>query len=423
MSKNFGVAHTGVILVLALSFLGVVFTSTALSQDFQRMPIVLHAPDVLPRELLTGPNYKVKNIVISDGIVNIYELDTFYGPLKVESTALLLKRINELKAIHRIDQLKESDVYLNALKQAGAAPLRTAEGLVTDPVGTVSGVATGIGHFFSNIERSVTSKDPYQPGAADALLGQAAYKRQFAYEFGVDPYSSYAPLQKALDDLSWTATAGGLTVKTAMMAIPGAAGTLVGMGGTAQSLKALVSEKTPGELEEMNRGKLSGLGIPDYLVQAFLNNMSYDPQEKTLLVGALANMVGVNAPAVYIQNATAAHDESIALFMRVRAQLMELYNEKSGPVATFINANGTPFLLTKEGKAIGIFPLDYIAWTPRLSQKEATISAALQAMPGISGKELWIMGKVDAEARKALERRGWKVEDNIQERFFKKLQY
>jgi hypothetical protein len=244
---------------------------TALSQDFERVPIVLSASEVLPRDLLTGPNYTVKDVVISDGLINIYELDTLYGPLKVESTALLLKRISELKAI--------------------------------------------------------------------------------------------------------------------------------------------------------NQSKLSAMGVEDSVAQALLKNDSYDPQEKTLLVGALANMVGVNAPAVYIQNATAAHDESIALFMRVRAQLMELYNEKSGPVATFINANGTPFLLTKEGKAIGIFPLDYIAWTPRLSQKEATISAALQAMPGISGKELWIMGKVDAEARKALERRGWKVEDNIQERFFKKLHY
>jgi len=31
--------------------------------------------------------------------------------------------------------------------------------------------------------------------------------------------------------------------------------------------------------------------------------------------------------------------------------------------------------------------------------------------------------KVDAEARKALEKRGWKVEDNVREKFFSKLQY
>ena len=44
-------------------------------------------------------------------------------------------------------------------------------------------------------------------------------------------------------------------------------------------------------------------------------------------------------------------------------------------------------------------------------------------MPGITGKELWITGKVDAQARRALEKKGWKIEDNIQERFFKKLYY
>jgi len=423
MSFIFHVIKTVVTLALTLSFLWTVFASPVLSQDFQRMPIVLHAPNVLPRELLTGPNYKVKDVVISDGLINIYELDTLYGPLKVESTALLLKRINELKAINRIDQLKGTEVYGNAFKQAAAGPLKTAEGLVTDPVGTVSGVATGIGHFFSNIERSVTTKDPYQPSAANALLGQAAYKRQFAHEFGVDPYSSYAPLQKALDDLSWTATAGGLTVKTAMMAIPGGAGTVVGMGGTAQSLKAMVSEKTPGELEDINRSKLSAMGVQDSVAQAFLKNVSYDPQEKTLLVGALANMAGVMGPSIYIEKANAAHGESVTLFIRVRAQLMELYQEKEGSVASIIDADGTPLLKTKNGKIVGIFPLDYIAWTASLERKEAGISAALQALPGITGKELWIMGKVDAQARKALEKRGWKIEDNVQERFLKKLHY
>jgi len=58
----------------------------------------------------------------------------------------------------------------------------------------------------------------------NSALGQASYKRQYAAEFGVDPYTSYEPLQKALTDLSWTAAAGGLTVKAAFIAIPGGAG-------------------------------------------------------------------------------------------------------------------------------------------------------------------------------------------------------
>jgi hypothetical protein len=45
---------------------------------------------VLPRDVLNGPNYAVRNLVLSDGLTNTYEVDTFYGTLKVESTALLV---------------------------------------------------------------------------------------------------------------------------------------------------------------------------------------------------------------------------------------------------------------------------------------------------------------------------------------------
>jgi hypothetical protein len=412
----------GVIALLAVLLWSVLAPSGS-AQTFERVPVVLDAREVLPRELLTGANYTVRNLVMSDGLINTYDVDTFYGPLKVESTALLLKRIGELKAISRIEQLKGTDTYTNALKQAAMAPVKTAEGLVTDPGGTVSGVVTGIGRFFSNVEQSVTSTDPDQPGAAQALSGQAAYKRQFAYQFGVDPYSSFAPLQKALDDVSWTAAAGSLTVKAAMMAIPGGAGTVIGFGGTADSLKQLVSEKTPADLDKMNRDRLRDMGVTDYVAQEFLTNTSYDPQEKTLLVGALWNMAGVTSPGIYIQKAASAHEEPVVLYMRVMAQLMEVYNEKYGPVARFVDAGGTPLLMTKGGKVVGVFPLDYIVWTAWLASKEAGISKTVGALPGTTAKELWFTGKVDASARKALEKRGWKVEDNVQEKFLRNLSY
>lgn len=419
MSRILQYARVSAMLILLVA----VLLSTAFSQDFQSAPVVLSAPDVLPKEILTGPNYTVRDRVVSDGLVNIYELDTVYGPLKVESTALLLKRINELRAIARIEKLKGSDAYIDAAKKAGLAPLKTAEGLVTDPAATVSGIASGVGRFFTSVSDAVTNKDPYQPGAGKSMLGQAAYKRQFAYEHGVNPYSDFAPLQKALDDLAWTAAAGGLTVKAAMMAIPGAAGTIVGLGGTADSLKALVSEKTPAELARINGAKLAEMGVPDPVVQDFLHNAAYDPYERTLLVGALANMKEVQARDIYVERAAAANDPVVTLFLRVRAQLMEVYHEKEGMLSRFVDAGGTPLVVTREGRAVGVFPFDYIAWTAELAKREESLSAAIGSMQSVTGKEMWITGKVSANARKALEKKGWKIEDNIQDRFLRKVNY
>ena len=92
--------------VIALALCGSLFAPAAFSQEFQRAPILLQTSDVLPAELIRGQNYTVKETVISDGVINTYDLDTYYGPLKVESKALLLKRIGELKALAQIEQIK-----------------------------------------------------------------------------------------------------------------------------------------------------------------------------------------------------------------------------------------------------------------------------------------------------------------------------
>jgi hypothetical protein len=253
-------------------------------------------------------------------------------------------------------------------------------------------------------------------------LGQASYKREFAYQFGVDPYTSYEPLQKGLNDIAWTATAGGLTVKAAAMAVPGAAGTAIGMANTAGSLKALVRDKTPSELARINQDKLWGMGVPDPLVQVFMRNPYYDLWEQTLLVGELAKMKGVKDRKIFIEAATAADEESVAVFQRAQAQLIGLYHDQTKSVERFVDAGGVPLLLTKSGTIVGIFPFDHVAWTVRASLKEKAISTALQKMEGVRGKEFLITGTIEPYARKVFEDRGWRVEDRIQERLLKKLE-
>jgi hypothetical protein len=410
------------VMVLVLSVCRVLGGSAALSQDFQKVPIILRASEFVPRDLLSGSNYTVHETVKSDGIVNIYEVDTPYGNIKVESTVLLLKRINELRALTKIEALQGTDVYLNAFKAATLQPVKTAEGLITNPVGTVSGIATGIGSFFSKVESAVTSTSPHKDNIVDSLSGQASYKREFAHQFGVDPYSSYEPLQRALNDLAWTAAAGGLTVKTALAAVPGAGVAVVSYAGTADSLKNLVKEKTAAELATINQNKLHDMGVPTPIVQAFMQNATFNPHEQTLLVGHLANMTGVADRKYFIENAVGAHAESVAVFLRVRAQLVNLYNDKVAPVAGFVNAGGIPLMMTKTGVLVGVYPLDYVGWTVPFAQKETAASSAIEAMQEIKGKEFWVTGTVDPLARTVFEKKGWKVVDRIQDRLLWKME-
>src|SRR5262249_14508732 len=138
-----------------------------------------------------------------------------------------------------------------------------------------------------------TSNDPNKDSFAGTTLGHSRAKRQFAYEFGVDPYSPFPPLQKTLDDVAWAAVGGNLTVFGAMSAIPGVAGTVITTTKTAGAMKNVVRDKSPAELRKINEEKLGKMGVPGNLTEQFLNNPYYGSEEQTILIGELDTMGGV----------------------------------------------------------------------------------------------------------------------------------
>jgi len=395
-----------------------VVPNPAFSQDFQNVPVILKASEIIPNSWLKGPNYTIKERIINDGVVSTYELDTHYGPLTVESTVLLLKRMHELRALHKMEQLQDSDVFADAAKRAATGTFYTARDLIGDFSGTMSAVGSGIGRIFTRLNSGTSGNDPYQSSALTSALGQAATKREFAYKFGVDPYSSYPPLQKMLDSIAWTATRGSLSVKAAFSAlsfIPGGVGVVVSLTSTADSLRSLVRDKTPAELQEINAQKLSEMGASDSIAKIFLSNLSYDPFEQTLLVGELANMKSVKDRVMFIVAACYAQSEQTAVFMRVMAQLMGFYNERVEPIHGFIKADTLPLLEKADRTVVAILPLDHLTWTKRFANMERAISETIQKIPGIKGKELLVIGTIDPKARKAIESGGWKIEEKFAE--------
>lgn len=302
----------------------------AFSQEFRRVPITLNASEIIPHQWLRGQNYRVKEKVVSDGVVSTYELETVYGPLTVENLILLFKRMHELRALHKMEELQDSDVFTDAATGAATGTFYTAKGLLVDPVGTLSEVGNGIGKFFSRLSLGSSNSDTYRANALASALGQVAMKRELAYRFGVDPYSSYVPLQETLNSLAWTAARGSLTLKgtfSLLAFIPGGIVAVASLTSTADSLRSLVRDKTPSELQEINARKLSAMGVSDSIARIFLSNSSYNPSEQTLLVGELANMKTVKDRVMFIIAACHARSEQMAILMRAMAQLMGFYNE------------------------------------------------------------------------------------------------
>lgn len=184
----------------------------------------------LPAELISGPHYTMAPKAEVRRAIAFFKLDTSYGKTEVAGTVALLERIDELRAIATLENMKKTDVYTDALKKSAGGPLDTAKALVDDPLGTVSDTAKGLGSFFADIGYAIVSDDPSQENVAKTALGFGAAKRKLAHQLGVNPYSSFEPLQDHMSEIAWTMVGGGLTVTAAFSQIGNTAGQVADNG-------------------------------------------------------------------------------------------------------------------------------------------------------------------------------------------------
>lgn len=381
------------------------------SKAYMQAPVILKAKDVLSNDLLQGENYKVDDKVINDGLINTYQLTTDYGPLTVESTAELLIRVTELKALAIMNEMDRKKVFGDALVAGVTAPVKGAVELVKSPIETSKNIVKGAGSFLSNVGRSIFSDDPDQDNVVKVALGYDVAKRQFAFEFGIDPYTDYDPVVDRLGEIARAAVAGGLTPKAAMAAIDHDVVLAMRISGTAYGMMQLVRDNPPGKLKKINRGKLEKMGLEASLMEAFLDNYRYNPQEETLLVGELDTLQGVKGLDVFLSMANLASEETIALSYRIRAQMMAGYHANVAPIERVRNIDGVLISQRKDGRLVLVAPADYVFWTKNLEAKVKSFENTISKMTDISGKELWIAGKFDKVARVNFEKNGWKVKE------------
>jgi hypothetical protein len=407
-------------LVVLISFTLFGTNSVSASQDLMQTPIILNAKDILPKDLFQGENYKVEDEVKNDGVFNTYQLNTDYGQITVESDSILKIRISELKALKAMEELQRSEAFAKAVGGTVTGTVKGAGKLVTSPIETSKNIAKGTGRFASNLGRSFFSDDPDQDNAMSVALGYDATMRQYAYEYGIDPYTHYEPVTSRLGEISRASTAGGLAPKVALAAVGGAVATGVSLGVTAEGMRQLVRDKSPGELTKINKKKLEQMGLEAKLAEAFLDNRTYNPLEETLLVGALESMKNVKGRDAFIALASLANDEDTAVFYRLSAQMMEAYHVNVGPAIRIWNIGGNLRLQKKDGTFILLQPLDHMFWTKDVQRALEVADSDLKKTPEVSGKEWWISGKVDQKVGEMLKSAGWKVQENANDILLKK---
>ena len=184
----------------AIVAMQVVGSNPARAQGYERPP-VLSPGQLLPPDLISSPYHRIVGNVPIDNFMATYQMQTKWGTFPVTGTDLLKVRIKEAAATAQIEQIDSGQTLVTSAGKTALKPLNTAKDLVTAPGQTIGDTVKGVGNFFGRVDASMSATDPNREGTIASLSGGSKARRKLAFDFGVDPYTTFDPLGAlALED-------------------------------------------------------------------------------------------------------------------------------------------------------------------------------------------------------------------------------
>ncbi len=379
-------------------------------------PPRLAASKILPANLRQGADFKVREQVANDGLLNTYVIDSKFGTFTAVTTARLRQRVGEIVALRQMESLRQSDLFARAIGGSARSTVGAVRNAVTDPGGTASNVVSGVGKAFSRTGESLfgARRSEAEDSAAESLLGVSEAKRKFAADFGIDVYSDNQVLQERLDELARATAFGKLGYSAALSVVPGAAGAVATASGVVSTTDEIYRTTAPADLRILNRKKLQAMGVREQAIAVFLDNGRFTPREQTELVAALERMPGTGSRELFVRFAALTNDREMAYFRSRQARLYAGYHAKVAPLSSFVAIGEFVAGRTASGDVVFNLPVDYLAWTRWMAEAVTRIDHAVTALPGVGQKRLVLVGGVSPAARRALAAKGWQITENAE---------
>jgi hypothetical protein len=363
--------------------------------QYEQAP-VFQASQVVPTNLLKSPYYTVGNSVGLDNFQYVFKLDSKWGPFTVKGSDLLRVRAREMAATAQLEQIDSAGTLVNAAGRTALKPLATAKDLVTAPGQTIGDTFKGVGNLFGSVDASMSATDPNKEGVVASVTGGATARRKLAFDFGVDPNTSFPPLHDELTRLATANAIGETTTNAGLAFVTGGAGIAISVGGTSRTLRLALRDKTAAQLEKEGRQRLAAMGVSGGAMEAFYGNPNLSPTDKAIIVAALVDLGAASGRETFIQGASNARSIEMGFFYRRQAELIAAFNKKVSKVNGFVRMGAAPMLQTNKG-TVSILPVDYPYWSPPLEDLVA----------GAGRGQIWITGRGSPRATAQLAALGW----------------
>ena len=380
------------------------------------MPPLFSAAGLLTPNWLKGPHHSVQDEVVNDGAQHHFVVSSEFGTFPAVGMSMLRTRVIETEAIAALKDVRQSEVFVDALKFQLLHPLHGLKILLTEPGRLGTSVGGGLLEFLampgqvskfegSDLEDSITK----------SAIGFSYLKRKIAFQFGVDPYSSNPALQDELNELTWVAFTADLAPQIGYVFMP--AGAILWMTFSATRwtsyLDEQVRDNSPGDLRAMDRAKLLKMGISEEDIHRFFLNGHYSPRHSIIITAALDELTGVDDRQAFLAVAEEANSEELVLFYQHVVEMMRGYHVHIGAVDRLLVLPRLPALYIKNKPLVVMLPVDYLFWTSRVASVAQALTTHLPSRPRIVQRELWIAGNASPRARQELELLGWTVYEQV----------
>ena len=386
----------------------------ATNSSFEELP-ELKASEILKPEILKDQHHVVREPVPTGSGMNQFTIDSDFGPFEANGNQMLVQRLNEIDAIARLGEVSRGEEFKNSLITAAKSPLNSAKKIVKDPAQAISNVPKGIMKFMGRAKQTVKNVGKGDAGGNGHTMkevsGYADTKRTLALQIGVDPYTTNSVLQKELDEIAWASWAGGFAFSAATFPISGPVGAALTVTNLSSSVESLLRDKSPEELEQINRSAFRAMGASSSDTERILRGGAFTPTQSTAFAVNLKSLSGVSNRGAFVKTAAQnSSTEADAVFCTQTAALMSQINERT-PLARIAMLGDFPVCVAKDGSVIVALQWDYAVWTPGA----AALADKMEQLAGQSGEKkpvtVVLSGQMSPLLQQHLQSRGWTVQE------------
>jgi hypothetical protein len=395
----------------------------AWAADFETPPAESAATSLTP-DMVSGPNFHIVEPVAVDGLMHHYVIESHFGTFAAYGQAALKIRLREVAALTQISKTTDIDVISKSVSRHVETDAKTMGRVVTNPVGTVTGIPKGIGHLFSGYKAQANelkekSKSHGTNGSssiahdatanakryADRYLGVSAAERRYYQQLGVDPYTNNEVLRKAVHHLAKVDAAANLGMH--FVGIPG----VPYLGDVKRAMDAIYNED-PAVLRARQRAALASYGLSADEISHFENTLLLSPTRQSLLAEAAKSLDGVVGRDELFRHAVSlTSDVEMQVFLQSTGLLVSLHAHR--PVARILAGLRLPTAQFADERIAVLGAFDSVYWTEDVAGYESALHALLPEAS--KGLEIWVSGTISPGARVELTKRGWDVHDKANE--------